>query len=119
MFLDQNFSKSSEVYYLKAGRYPSITDTVEAMNTLIQEEHIHIDSCIAAEESRRTQNIENQTAEERSGLAFFSTSLGHFLGSNSGIEFEVMLRGNGPDKTRSGYDIVRIHFLMIYTDLIE
>ena len=36
-----------------------------------------------------------------------------------GNEFEVMLRGEGPHKPEFAYDLVRIHFLMIYTDLIE
>ena len=30
-----------------------------------------------------------------------------------------MLRGKGPHKPKIAYEIVRIHFLMIYTDLIE
>ena len=34
--------KSSENSYLESGQYPSITDNVEAMNTLIQERHNHI-----------------------------------------------------------------------------
>ena len=34
-------------------------------------------------------------------------------------EFGVMLRGKGPHKQKFAYDIVRIHSLMIYTDLIE
>ena len=37
MLFDQKLSKSSELYYLEPGLYPSITDIVEAMNTLIQE----------------------------------------------------------------------------------
>ena len=30
-----------------------------------------------------------------------------------------MLRGKGPHKPKLAHDIVRIHYLMIYTDLIE
>ena len=45
--------------------------------------------------------------------------LGHIFGSNVGNEFGVMLRGKGPHKPEFAYDIVRIHSLMIYTDLIE
>ena len=37
MLFHQKLSKSSELYYLEPGLYPSITDIVEAMNTLIQE----------------------------------------------------------------------------------
>ena len=43
----------------------------------------------------------------------------HVFGSNAGNEFGMMLRRKGPHKPDFAYDIVRIHSLMIYTDLIE
>ena len=46
MFFDKKLSKSSEFYYLEPGLYPSITDIVEAMNTLNQERHNHSEICI-------------------------------------------------------------------------
>ena len=58
-------------------------------------------------------------ANERSGLAFFITDLGLIFGSNIDNEFGVMLIGKRPHKPDFVYDIVRIHPLMIYTDLIE
>ena len=119
MFFDQKLSKSSEFYYLEPGLYPSITDIVGAMNTLIQERHNHSENCVTVKVSRRTQKVEIYLANEGSGLAFFSTNLGHFFGSNVGNEFGVMSRGKGPHKPKFAYDIVRIHSLMIYTDLIE
>ena len=69
--------------------------------------------------SRRTQKVESYLANEGSSLAFFSTDLGLIFGSIVGKEFGVMLRGKGPHKPEFAYDIVRIHSLMIYTDLIE
>ena len=69
--------------------------------------------------SRRTQKVGIYLANEGSGLAFFSTDLGLIFGSNVGNEFGVMLRGKRPHKPEFAYDIVRIHSLMIYTDLIE
>ena len=119
MFFDKNFSKSSEFYYLEPGPYLSITDIVEAMNILIQERHNHSETCIKVEMSRRTQKVEIYLADEGSGLIFFSKDLGHIFGSNVGNEFGVMLRGKGPHKPEFAYDIVRIHSLMIYTNLIE
>ena len=56
---------------------------------------------------------------EGSGLAFFSTDLGHIFGINDGNEFGVMLRGRGPHKPEFACDIVCIHSLMIHRDLIE
>ena len=89
------------------------------MNILIQERHSHSKNCIKVKVSRRTQKVEIYFANEGSGLAFFSTDLGHIFGSNVGNEFGVMLRGKRPHKSEFADDIVRIHSLMIYTDLIE
>ena len=68
---------------------------------------------------RRTQKIEIYLANEGSGLAFFSTDLEHIFGSKIGNEYGVMLRGKEPHKPKFAYDFLRIHSLMIYTDLIE
>ena len=52
-------------------------------------------------------------------LHFFSTDLGHIFGSVVANEFGVMLREKGLHKPEFAYDIVSIHSLMIYRDLIE
>ena len=119
MFFDKKFSTSSEFYYLEFGLYPSITDIVEAMNILIQERHNHSENCIKVKVSRGPQKVEILLANERSGLAFFSTDLGHIFGKKVVNEFGVMLREKGPHKPEFAYDNVCIHSLMIYTDLIE
>ena len=77
MFFGKKHSKSSEFYYLEPGLYPSITDVVEALNTLIQERHNHSENCITVKMSRRTQKVEIYLANEGSGLAFFTMDLGH------------------------------------------
>ena len=89
------------------------------MNTLIQERHNHSENCIKVKVSRSTQKVEIYLASDGSGIAFFSADLGHIFGSNVGNIFGVMLRGKGPHKPQLAYDIVRIHSLMIYTNLIE
>ena len=119
MFFDKKLSKSSEFYYLEPGLYLSITDIVEAMNILIQEKHNHSENCIKVKVSRRTQIVEVYLANEGSGLAFFSTDLGHIFGSNVAKEFGVILRRKGPHKPDFAYDIVGIRSLMKYTDLVE
>ena len=55
MFLEKKLSTSSKFYYLEPDFYPSITDIVEAMNTLIQERNNHSENCITVKVSRRTQ----------------------------------------------------------------
>ena len=119
MFFDKKFPKSSEFHYREPGLYPSITDIVEAMNILIQERHNHNENCIKVKVSRRTQKVEICLASEASGLSIFSTDLGHISGSNVGNEFVVMLRRKTPHKPKIACDIVRIHSLRIYTELIE
>ena len=89
------------------------------MNTLFQGRHNHNEICITVKLSRRTQKAEIHLANEGSVLAFFSIDLGHNFGSNVGNEFGVMLREKGPHKPELAYDIVRIHSLMVYTDLIK
>ena len=119
MFFDKKLSKSSEFYYLEPGLYPSITDIIEAMKILIQERQSHSENHIKVKVSRRTRRVKIYLAKEGSGLAFFSTDLGHSFGSNVGNEFGVMLRGQGPQKPELAHGIDRIHSLIIYTDLIQ
>ena len=84
------------------------------MNTLIQERHNHSDNCITVKVSRRiTLQMKDLV------LHFFSTDQGHIFGSNGGNEFGVVLRGKQPHNPEFVSDIVRIHSLMIYTNLIE
>ena len=119
MFFDKKLSNLSEFYYVEPGLYPSITDIVEAMNTLIQERHNHDENRITVKLSRKTQRVEIYLANERSGLAIFITDLGYIVGSNLGNEFGVMLRGKGAHKPEFAYLVVCIHSFMTCTDLIE
>ena len=119
MFFDKKVSKSSEFYYLEHGLHLSISDIFGAINTLIQGRHDHSEICLTVKLSRRIQKVEIYLAKERSGLASFITDLGHIFGSNVGNDFGVLLRGKGPHKPKFPYDIVLIHSLMIYTDLIQ
>ena len=69
--------------------------------------------------SRGTQKVEIHPASEGWGLAFLSMDLGHIFVSNVGNDFGVLLRGEGLHKPVFAHGDVRIHSLMIYTDLIE
>ena len=68
--------------------------------------------------SRRTHKNEIYLANEGSGVAILSTDLGHKFGSDVGNEFGVKMRERRPHTSEFAYDIVRIHSLMIYTELI-
>ena len=52
-FFDEKLPKSTSTYILEPGLYTSITDIVEAMNTLIQETNNHNEICITVKVSRR------------------------------------------------------------------
>ena len=117
-FFDKKFSKSSKIYNLEPSLYLSITDFVEAVNTLIQERHNQNEKCNTVKVSRRTRKVEISLAIERSGPAFICMDLGHISGSNVFIEFGVMLGGKEPHKPGFAFDMVRIHSLRIYRDLI-
>ena len=89
------------------------------MNTLVQESNKHNETCITVKVPRRTQKLVIMPANDTSGLAFCNTDLGHFSHNNVGNEFGVLMIGKGPHEPETAYDLVRIHFLMIYSDLVE
>ena len=119
MFYDEKLSKTTEVYYLEPGQYSSITDIVEAMNTLIQKRNNHRNTCITIKVSRVTQKVKVYLANEESGLAIFSTDLWHIFGGDVRNDSGILTRGKEPHEPTFAYDIVRIHSLMIETDIVE
>ena len=118
-FFDEQLSKSTTTYNLEPGLYTSITDIVEAMNMLIQERNNQNETCITVKVSRRTRKVVVMLANDTSGIAFCSTDLGHIFGNNVGNEFGVLMIGKVPHEPEFAYDIVRIHSLMIYSNLVE
>ena len=89
------------------------------MNTLIQERNNHRDTCITIKVSRVTQKVKVYLANEKSSLAIFSTDLGHIFGGDVRNVSRILMRGKEPHEPSFAYDIVRIHSLMIYTDIVE
>ena len=118
-FFDEKLSKSTPTYKLGPGLNTSITDFVEAMKMLIQERNNHNETCITVKVSRRTQKVLIMLANDFSDLSFCSTDLDHVFGNNVGNEFGLMMIGKGPHEPEFAYDIVRIHSLKIYSDLVE
>ena len=73
MFYDEKLSKTTDAYYLEPGLFSSITDIVEAMNSLIQEKNNDRNTCIKIKVSRVTQKVEVYLANEEPSLEFIST----------------------------------------------
>ena len=119
MFYDEKLSKTTEAYYLEPGQYFSITDIVERTNTLIQERNNHREICITIKVSRLTQKVKVYLANEESSLAIFSTDLRHIFGGDVRNHLGKLRCGKGPHEPTFAYDILRIHPLMIYTDIVE
>ena len=92
-FSDEKLSKSTSTYNLEPGLYTSITEIVEAVNTLIQERNNHNENCITVKIPRRTQKVVIMFANDSSGLALCSTDLGHIFGNNVGNHFGVLMKG--------------------------
>ena len=92
---------------------------MEAFNTLIQERNNHNETCRTVKVSRRSQKVVIILGNDTSGLSFCSTVLGQIFGNNVGNQFGVLMKGKGPHEPQFAYDIVRIHSLMIYSDLVE
>ena len=118
-FFDEKLSKSTSTCNLEPGLYTSITKILEAMNTLIQEKNNHNENFITVKVSRRTQKFVIMLANDTSGLAFCNTDLGHIFGNNVGNEFGVLMIRKGPPEPEFACDTVRIHSLMIYSNLVE
>ena len=94
-------------------------NVVQAIKLPVQERYSNSNSFFTVEVSRRNQKIEIHLANEEYAFAIFSMDLGSIFGIIFGNEFGVKLKERGPHKLESAYDIVRVHSLMIYTDLIE
>ena len=118
-FFDKNLSKSTSTFSIEPGLYTSITDIVEAMSTLIQERNNHNETRIEVKVSRRTQKVVIMLANYSSSLAFCSTDWVHIFGNNVGNHFGLLMKLKGPHEPQSAYDIVCIHSLMIYSDIVK
>ena len=89
------------------------------MNTLIQERNNHTDTCITIKVSRVMQKVKVSLANEESSPSVFSTDLRHIIGGDVRKDLGTLMSGKGPHEPTFAYDIVRIHSLMIYTDIVE
>ena len=119
MFEDEKISKTTEACYLEPGLYSSITDIMEAMDTIIQERNNHRDTWITITVSRVTQKVKVYLAKEESRLAIFSTDLRHIFGGDVRNGLGIFMSGERSASTNICYDIVPIHSLMIFTDIVE
>ena len=118
LFHDNELSKTEEYFYLEPGLYHSITDIIEAMNSLIQNRNNHNKTWIGVKVNRRTQKIASSIVNDESSLVISSIELGYIFGGDVRNDRAISMLGKGPHKPLFAYDIVRIHSLLIYTDIV-
>ena len=90
------------------------------MNKTTQEREKYERTPIKLKVNRITQRICLSLPNENSLLGVFSTDLCHVFGCEEAVYgMGVFMSGAGPYFPKFPYDIVRIHTLMIYSDIIE
>ena len=109
IFYDEKLSKTSDAYNLEPGVYSSITDIVEAINTLMQERNNYRDTCITMKVSRVTQKVKVYLANEDSSPAIFCTDLGHIFEGDVRNDLGILMSGKGPQEPTFAYDITGFH----------
>ena len=106
-------------YYLETGIYHSLTDIVEAMNSLIQNRNNHHTTCIGVKMDRRTQKIAFSLVNDESSLVISSIDFERVFGGDVRNDREILMLGKGSHKPLFACDIIRIRSLMISTDIVE
>ena len=118
-FHDNELSKTKYYYYLEPGLHHCITDIVEAINSLIQKKNNNNKTCIGVKGDRRTQKNAFLFVSDESFLVISNIDLGHIFGGDVRNDRGLLMLVKGPHKSLFAYDLVRIHSLMIYTDIVE
>ena len=109
-------TKPSDYYTLDPGLYPSISDIVNEMNRKIQEREKYEKTSIKLHVNKITQRISLSIPNQNSLLVIFSANLCHVFGCEEAVYcMGVFTSEAGP---KFNYDIVRIHTLMIYSDVV-
>ena len=89
------------------------------MNSLILNRNNHKTTCIGVKVDRRTQKVAFSLVNDESSLVLSSIDLGHIFGGDVRNDRRFLMLDKGPHTPLFAYDIVRIHLLMIYTDIVE
>ena len=109
--------------HIKPGLYPSIVDIVVAMNDKVRKRigaQQYVYNGIYVSVDKITQKNAIHLPEDQSVFINQNADLSHIFG----CDFEqnqtgVIMKGKNPHYLHYFYDIIRIHSLMIYSDIIE
>ena len=108
---------------IEPGLYPSIVDIVVAMNNKIRERlgaQVFEYNGIYVSLDKITQKVAVHLPESQSVFIIQSADLSHIFGCDlEQNQTRDIMEGKGPHYPQYSYDIIRIHSLMIYSDIIE
>ena len=108
---------------IEPGLYSSIDDIVVAMNNKIRERlgaQVFEYNGIYVSVDKITQTVAVHLAENQSVFIIQSADLSHIFGCDlEQNQTGVIMKGRGPHYPQYSYNIIRIHSLMIYSDIIE
>ena len=109
---------------IEPGLYPSIVDIVVAMNNKIRESlgaQVFEYNGIYVSVEKIAQKVVVHLPESQSSVFIIqSADLSHIFGCDlEQNQTGVIMKGKGPHCPQYSYDIIRIHSLMIYSDIIE
>ena len=106
---------------IEPGLYPSIVDIVVAMNDKVRKRigaQKYENNGIYVSVDKITQKISIYLPEDQSVFIIQSADLSHIFGCDlEQNQTDVITKGKGPHYPQYSYDIIRIHSLMIYSDL--
>ena len=113
-------TKPSDYYTLDAGLLgPSISDIVNETNRKNHEREMYEKTTIKLHVNKVKQRFSMSPPNENSLLVIFSAHLFHVFGCEEAVySMVVFMGGFGPHFPKYPFDIVRIHFLMIYSDIV-
>ena len=108
---------------IEPGLYPSFVDIFVAMNNKIRERlgaQAFEYNGIYVSVDKITQEAAVHLPENQSVFIIQSFDLSHIFGGDlEQNQTGVIMKGKGPYYPQYSYDIIRIHSLMIYSDIIE
>ena len=114
------YTKPSDYYTFDPGLYPSISDIVNEMKRKMQEHEKYEKTPINFHVNKITQRISLSLPNQNSLLVIFCADLCHVFECEEAVYgMGVFMSGAGPHFPKFPYDIVRIHTLMIYSDIVE
>ena len=114
------YTKPSDKCTLDPGLYHSISVIVNETNRKIQEREEYEKTSIKLHVTKITQRISLSLPNQNSLIVIFSADLCHVFGcEEAAYDLGVFMSGAGPHFPKFPYDIVRIHNLKIYSDIVE